>query len=31
MTHWSQSALAGEAAKRELVETISHGSAGRFF
>src|SRR5688500_10066788 len=31
ITHWSQSALAREAVKRGLVETISHGSVGRFF
>ncbi|EWY42814.1 hypothetical protein N825_00910 [Skermanella stibiiresistens SB22] len=31
ITHWSQSALAREAIKRGLVETISHGSVGRFF
>jgi len=30
ITHWSQSALAREAVKRGLVETISHGSVGRF-
>ena len=30
ITHWSQSALAREAIKRGLVETISHGSIGRF-
>jgi putative transposase len=30
ITHWSQSALAREAIKRGLVETISHGSVGRF-
>jgi putative transposase len=30
ITHWSQSALAREAMKRGLVETISHGSVGRF-
>jgi len=30
ITHWSQSALAREAVKRRLVETISHGSVGRF-
>jgi transposase len=30
ITHWSQSALAREAVKRKLVETISHGSVGRF-
>ena len=30
ITHWSQSALAREAVKRGLVETISHGSIGRF-
>jgi putative transposase len=30
ITHWSQSALAREATKRGLVETISHGSVGRF-
>ena len=29
ITHWSQSALAREAVKRGLVETISHGSVGR--
>ena len=28
ITHWSQSALAREAVKRGLVETISHGSVG---
>jgi putative transposase len=30
ITHWSQSAVAREAVKRGLVETISHGSVGRF-
>ncbi len=30
ITHWSQSALAREAGKRGLVETLSHGSVGRF-
>jgi putative transposase len=30
ITHWSQSALAREAMRRGLVETISHGSVGRF-
>jgi transposase len=30
ITHWSQSALAREAVTRGLVETISHGSVGRF-
>jgi hypothetical protein len=30
ITHWSQSALAREAVKRGLVETLSHGSVGRF-
>jgi putative transposase len=30
ITHWSQSALAREAVKRGLAETISHGSVGRF-
>jgi putative transposase len=30
ITHWSQSALAREAVKRGLVESISHGSVGRF-
>src|SRR3712207_4377854 len=30
ITHWSQSALAREAMKRGLVETISYGSVGRF-
>jgi putative transposase len=30
ITHWSQSALAREAMERGLVETISHGSVGRF-
>jgi putative transposase len=30
LTHWSQSALAREAVKRGLVQTISHGSVGRF-
>jgi putative transposase len=30
ITHWSQSALAREAVRRGLVETISHGSVGRF-
>ena len=30
ITHWSQSALAREAIKRGLVETISHGSIGGF-
>ena len=30
ITHWSQSALARQAIKRGLVETISHGSIGRF-
>jgi transposase len=30
ITHWSQSALAREAVKRALVETLSHGSVGRF-
>jgi putative transposase len=30
ITHWSQSALAREAMKRGLVETISHGSVGVF-
>ena len=30
ITHWSQSALARETVKRGLVETISHGSVGRF-
>src|SRR4051812_4093741 len=31
ITHWSQSALAREAVKRGLVETISHGSVGRSY
>jgi putative transposase len=30
ITHWSQSALAREAVKRGLVESIFHGSVGRF-
>lgn len=30
ITYWSQSALAREAIKRGLVETISHGSVGHF-
>jgi putative transposase len=30
ITPWSQSALARDAVKRGLVETISHGSVGRF-
>ena len=30
LSHWSQSELAREAVRRGIVETISHGSIGRF-
>lgn len=30
LSHWSQSELAREAARRGIVERISHGSVGRF-
>ena len=30
LSHWSQSELAREAIRRGIVESISHGSAGRF-
>jgi transposase len=31
ISHWSQSEVAREAVKRGIVESISHGSVGRFF
>ena len=30
ISHWSQSELARQAVKRGIVESISHGSIGRF-
>jgi hypothetical protein len=30
VSHWSQSELARQAVRRGIVETISHGSVGRF-
>ena len=30
LSHWSQSGLAREAVKRGIVDSISHGSVGRF-
>jgi hypothetical protein len=31
LSHWSQSELAREAVRRGIVDSISHGSVGRFF
>ena len=31
LSHWSQSELAREAVRRNIVDSISHGSVGRFF
>jgi putative transposase len=31
ISHWSQSELARQAVRRGIVESISHGSVGRFF
>jgi len=31
LSHWRQSALAREAVRRGIVDSISHGSVGRFF
>src|SRR3954447_209331 len=31
LSHWSQSELAREAVRRGIVDSISHGSIGRFF
>ena len=31
LSHWSQSELARQAVRRGIVESISHGSVGRFF
>jgi hypothetical protein len=30
LSHWSQSELAREAVRRGIVDSISHGSVGRF-
>jgi putative transposase len=30
ISHWSQSELARQAVRRGIVESISHGSVGRF-
>ena len=31
LSHWSQSELAREAVRRGIVDSLSHGSVGRFF